>query len=156
MAYWICYHNTDRLGHLPGDHEHRMDPATFACDGNTRGAMPCGIRTNKAMVKKARGDTVFLITGVGESPKKYFLWSWFVVDKVEEDSSDGSFVASGHSGRVLNPAPELVGEEFGEFKRANANFSLGFQNVSDHPFHKRLLELSEHVGDPTEKYESRD
>ncbi len=73
MPYWPCYHSADEHGRLPGDHDHRMDSAQFALDGNTHGAELCGIYTKKGAVYDAIGDTVFLITGLGRSPKKYFL-----------------------------------------------------------------------------------
>jgi hypothetical protein len=92
------------------------------------------------LVLNALGDIVLLITGVGGTPVKYFLWSWFLIDDVKE-CDDGYFEAFGAHGHVFDPAPKLSDEAFERFRRDNANFSLGFHNISDHPYLDQLIAL---------------
>lgn len=47
------------------------------------------------------------------------------------------------TGRVLNPPPELSGQEFEKFKKQNGNFGLGFRQITDLPFLPRLVSLAE-------------
>lgn len=82
--------------------------------------------------------------GYGKSPKKYLLWSWFVIDEVE-DNSGMDFNAFGE-GKVLSPLPLLTGKEFDEFRSQMANFSLGFINISNRPYAQYLIQLAKERG----------
>ena len=140
MRYWVQYHNAEQHGRLPGDSEGRISKTQFIGDGDTTGAELCGIYTLKTVVQDAIRDTAFLIVGIGGPPRMHFLWSWFIIDHVEE-MDDGQFNARGDDGAVLNPAPRLTGDEFDDFRRANANFSMGFRDISALPYTDRLREL---------------
>ncbi|MDX2098598.1 MAG: hypothetical protein SFW36_12550 [Leptolyngbyaceae cyanobacterium bins.59] len=103
------------------------------------------VTTAKSAIRNAINDVVFLIVGYGKNPKKYVLWSWFLIAEVEENPGT-EFNAFGE-GKVLNPLPLLTGEDFDEFKGQMANFSLGFINISNRPYTQTLIELAKDRGD---------
>jgi hypothetical protein len=141
MKYWLQYHNYDNLGYLPGGYETGALNLTAL---DTSEYEPSGITTSKRMICDAVGDVVFFIVGYGGKLKKYLLWSWCIVEEVDE-RDDGRFDAYG-TGRVLNPLPILAETPFDEFKRWNANFSLGFRDISNVPFKSQLLALARQRG----------
>ncbi len=149
MRFWIQYHSYDNLGYLPGGYETK---ATDLSALDTSDYESSGITTSKRVICDAVGDVVFFIVGYGGKSKKYLLWSWCMVEDVEQRDDD-RFNAFG-TGRVLNPPPLLAGPEFDEFKKWNANFSLGFRDISKVSFLNRLLTLARERGrfDLSESY----
>lgn len=128
MRYWVQYHNYERLGELPSN--------------------GFGINTDKPEVFDTVEDTIFLIVGVSE-PRQYLLWERFVCDEVfEARGSRWRYAAVGENGWKLQ---QPTGREpllnrqtgFREFLQSAGNFSLGFHEVTNHPFLNVLLELSE-------------
>ena len=49
-----------------------------------------GISTNKKVKNTILGDTAFLIVGIGSNPKKYYLWSRFIIDEIIEKKDSNS------------------------------------------------------------------
>lgn len=142
MNYWLQYHNYDNLGYLPGAYETDEEDLSSL---DTSEYDPSCITTSKRAICDAIGDIAFFIMGYGGKSKRYVLWSWCVIEYVEE-ADDGRFEGFG-SGRVLNPPPLLSGSGFDEFKIQNANFSLGFRDISSAPFLGRLITLARERGD---------
>jgi hypothetical protein len=97
------------------------------------------IFTSLPFVRDEVGSQVYLIVGLGKSPRRYFLWETFTIEKVRKEGDD--FVASG-SGWMLNPPQELSGKGFDEFRKQCANF-IGFKNVSRLASSKQLVMLAE-------------
>ena len=98
------------------------------------------IFTSLPFVRDEVGSQVYLIVGLGKSPRRYFLWETFTIEKVRKEGDD--FVASG-PGWMLNPPQQLSGKRFDEFrKRQCANF-IGFKNVSHLTYAKQLVMLAE-------------
>lgn len=75
--------------------------------------------------------------------KKYFLWTKTVDEKVMPINSDGYFNAVGKQW-ILEP-PQLLNDRTGfvDFISKTANFSIGFQNISDWSFLNTLKKLGE-------------
>lgn len=141
MRFWLQYHSYDNLGYLPGGYETNIDRLSTL--DTSIYDLSC-VSTAKSAILNAINDVVFLIVGYGKSPKKYVLWSWFVIDEVEENPGMG-FNAFG-DGEVLNPLPLLTGKEFDEFKKQMANFSFGFINISNRAYTQHLIELAKERG----------
>jgi len=97
------------------------------------------IFTTLPFVRDEVGSQVYLIVGLGKTPRRYFLWETFTIEKVRKEGDD--FVASG-SGWMLNPPQELSGKDFDEFRKQCANF-IGFKNVSSLTYTKQLVMLAE-------------
>jgi hypothetical protein len=141
MRFWLQYHSYENLGYLPGGYETNIKDLSTLDTSNFE--VSC-ITTAKSSIRNALDDVVFLIVGYGKSPKKYLLWSWFVIDEVE-DNSGMDFNAFGE-GKVLSPLPLLTGKEFDEFRSQMANFSLGFINISNRPYAQYLIQLAKERG----------
>ncbi|RCJ23764.1 DUF3883 domain-containing protein [Nostoc sp. ATCC 53789] len=127
MRYWVQYHNFEKIQSFP--------------DG-------FGISTNKHEVLDTIGNTIFLIVGVSE-PRKYLLWERFICTDVEDGyPPPWQYVAYGdgwilenrnkQKGVLLNSKPD-----FFDYLRYCQNFRVGFHEVTEHPFCKVLIELSE-------------
>lgn len=115
LRYFIAYHNEEKIG------------------------APCAtlpyprVRTKKP-VDGLEGSTVWLIAGVGKSPKSYYVASRFTINKCECDK---------YLGQALNNEVSGDGHLFGlsipidatpllaELKRQSANFVSGFCQISD-------------------------
>jgi hypothetical protein len=111
MRHFIQYHNPDVMGR-PYQASHKN----------------FGIVTNKFFASLV-GGTVWLVTGKGR-PRRYFLCSSFIVDKVERDNA-GCFRNRpiGSAGRDLNVE---IGELpwFPELLKMTGNFGLGLLPIS--------------------------
>lgn len=149
MRFWLQYHNYDNLGYLPGGY---IPEASDLSALDTSDYEVSCITTSKRRICDAVGDVVFFVVGYGGKAKKYLLWSWCLVEDVEVREDD-RFDAFG-AGRVLNPPPILAGSEFDEFKKRNANFSLGFRDISNVSFLNHLVALARERGrfDLSESY----
>jgi hypothetical protein len=131
MSLYIQYHNYDKEGLLlgnPGD--------------------DLGIHTRLSHVQNAVGGRVFLIFGIG-SPRQYYLWCSFAIEKVEafvDDEDKTAYHAFG-PGWYLTPPQRLEGKEFDAFKKSCANF-VGFRKVDDLPFADTLKRLADQYQSP--------
>lgn len=139
--YWVQYHNYENLGHLPSELELDFDDVQY--DSNE--FMP-GISTSKRAVLDAVGDTVFLIVGIGEHPKQYYLWSQFIIEEVQiaEDHAEGEtpYDAFG-DGYLMSPPQLLNSNNFNKFKKHCGNFGFGFMNIVGSPYTAILNQLAE-------------
>jgi len=144
--FWIQYHNCDKLGYIPAesifDDSNNVDVAiddTFP-----------SISTDKRDVLSAKGDTVFLIAGIGKKPKQFYLMSRFIIEEVEtiseetESNQEGEMNYSAYgNGWVVNPPQLLNSEDFNVFKKYCGNFGFGFMSPSKSDYLKTLVRLSE-------------
>ncbi|TWT58258.1 hypothetical protein KOR42_16300 [Thalassoglobus neptunius] len=113
MDYWVQYHNTDKLGYLPGDFEY--PDAMDVCVIDTSDANEHRISTTKPDINQALGDVVFLVVGFATKKKRYALWSWTLLEEFLEPEGDETDAVG--NCQVLNPPRELDGQEFYSFKK---------------------------------------
>lgn len=128
LRHFVAYHNTQRMGRPLHDDD------------------PLGLLTDKP-VNELLGNTVWFVVGEGESPKRYYLGSVFVVNDVGE-TGDGEFrrYARG-DGHVFRPMAELNELPwFPDFFKATAHFSLGVQEIKDQPFVEAIRSLASKSG----------
>lgn len=139
--YFIQYHNTDNMGGLPDDivtdDIEKVEFNTAISDGH-------GFFTSKQTVLKEIGSYCFLIVGTGKKSKKYYLWSFFMIDEVYEEE-DGMFQAYGTGFNFRKPILLNELDGFADFKNYCGNFGLGFQNITTHPFCKTLVDFSNNI-----------
>jgi len=85
--------------------------------------------TNKP-VRHLTGNTVWLIAGKYK-PRRYYLCATFVVDDIGPTNKAGfRFFASGRKGTRFKPLLAIDEEPwFDEFRRSQANFSLGVREI---------------------------
>ncbi|UBF29435.1 GIY-YIG nuclease family protein [Kovacikia minuta CCNUW1] len=142
--FWIQYHNYNKLGYLPGE---------FSLDNSN--ARPeeiddllSGISTGKRAVLSSEGDTVFLIVGIGENPKQYYLMYKFIVEDIQiredanADQGKMRYDAFG-DGWLINPPQLLNSLDFDQFKKYCGNFGFGFMSISRASYLETLNSLSE-------------
>jgi hypothetical protein len=130
----IQYHNYQKLQVLP-----RRDPIFLEGKGY--------IDTRVKSVANARGDTAFLILGIGKPKRSFFLWERFEIESVEsrtvyDDETQRSvetFLATGAGWQLIPPA-RLQGKEFDAFRRACADFA-GFRSIDHLPYLQTLISL---------------
>src|ERR1700730_7973954 len=125
MRHYVTYHNTDIMG--------------YPCDQTN--VSPFSIVTDKP-VSNLLGNKLWLISGEGK-PRKYFLCSVFVVDKVSEDkASRYKNLATGERGAALRPPIQLDKSTwFGDFLRSQQNFRFGVSEIKDQRFITELDRL---------------
>ncbi|HQR05176.1 MAG TPA: ASCH domain-containing protein [Gemmatales bacterium] len=121
---YLQYHNCEQQGSLP--HDFSQEPARLQ------------IYTKLASAKKASGR-VMLIVGLGH-PRRFYLWSTFTIDRCQQ-KADGQILLEG-PGWQLAPPQLLSGSDFVGFKASCANF-IGFRQITELPFTKKLLQLAE-------------
>lgn len=117
MAHYVQYRNPDLVG---GD-----------CGEGIGGDFVIG--TNKGLVYRLPGNTVWVVCGQGR-PRRYFLRSRFVVDEVGADEEDTLFryYAQGRGGQWLQPPMPLDRLPwFAEFRRLQSNFSFGLNPIPE-------------------------
>ena len=68
------------MGYFPDTESNDIDSITF----ETAVRDDFRVFTRKQSVEKAIGDYCFLILGTDKKIKKYFLWSFFMIDDVKE------------------------------------------------------------------------
>jgi hypothetical protein len=122
--HFVAYHNPQRMGYTAAESD------------------PFSVYTSKHFLDPI-GDTVWMITGEGKSPKQYYLSSWFVVSEVgPSDDTDFGYSLSGQGG-VLDPMPRLNDLDwFPAFIRRMANFSFGVQEIKQAEVVEALKQLA--------------
>ena len=109
VKHYVQYHNTDAQGGRPAGGDGRFQ-----------------IYSSKSL-RSLPGHTVWLVSGEGPSPKRYFLEYIFVVEDITSGSPN---VAWGTNGQRFDPPLPLNGEPwFADFKRSQQNFSLGVREI---------------------------
>jgi 5-methylcytosine-specific restriction enzyme A len=116
MRDFVVYHNPDSMGQV-------------VSEGSGFSAV-----TDKN-VGDIFGDRVWLLTGEG-SPRKFYVRSYFTVDKLEPGSGQGFITRiSGETGEVFDPMIEIGTEDwFVDFRKQQGNFAFGFQPINDFRF----------------------
>jgi len=112
MHHFVQYHNPEGMGG-----PYRRADADFA------------ILTNKDFGSLV-GSTVWLVTSKGQRPRRYFLCSSFIVDKVER-RNHGRFKNRAVGSRGRDCDIEIGNEPwFPELTRTTGNFGLGLLPLS--------------------------
>ena len=115
MRYFLAYHNAKKMG--------------YSCT-----AIPVPrVKTSKA-VAGLEGATVWLVAGEGESPKRYYLASNFVIQKCEPNKHPDNKLCNQVSGTgillglsvCLDAMPLLD-----DLRKLSANFVNGFFELRD-------------------------
>jgi hypothetical protein len=141
---WIQYHNYNKLGYLPGE---------LLLDDFDNGVERfqdelSGISTGKRAILNAKGDTAFLIVGIGENPKQYYLMYRFVIEDIQiregaEAASKGEMLYDAFGdGWFVNPPQLLNSSDFDTFRKYCGNFGFGFMAVNRSPYSETLNNLS--------------
>lgn len=109
MKHFVQYHNTDKIGSRPA-----------------RDADGFSVFSSKH-IRHLIGQQVWLISGVGEKRKNFYLEFTFTVDYIEQGSPNS---AHGSNGFSFAPPVLLSGLAwFEEFKKSQQNFSLGVREI---------------------------
>src|SRR5262249_42289360 len=122
---YIQYFNHDKMGRFPNGAEALL---------TTR----MGVFTKFAGADQTKGSTVYVITGLGNKPRRYYLWEAFTLEDVHFDGTQ--YTVSG-PGWVLMPPQFLEGKDFDKFKAACANF-VSFRQIDDQPYRDTLAALA--------------
>ena len=115
MRYFIGYHNEVRTGLL--------------C---TKLPYP-RIRTKKSVVG-TEGATVWVVAGIGKSPKRYALTSTFRINECRDGKNPGTDLPNEAwgPGKLLGDSIPLDGTVIlADLKRMTANFVSGFREITD-------------------------
>ncbi|MBD2682188.1 MULTISPECIES: GIY-YIG nuclease family protein [Nostoc] len=142
--FWVQYHNYNALGYLPAEYiidEYLVEEIDYD-------EALTGIGTNKRSVLNTVGDTVFLIVGIGEKPKQYYLWSKFICEEIniQENENLLSYSAFG-SGHLLDSPQLLNSKEFNEFKKYCGNFGFGFMRIKESGEGSIYLDTLKEIGE---------
>lgn len=143
--FWIQYHNCDKLGYIPAEYT-LDDPSNIDEDVDN---ILSGISTDKRSVLNTQGDTVFLIAGIGNKPKQYYLMYRFTIEEIQTIDQNTANLEEGvmnydafGSGWLVNPQL-LNSSEFNKFMDYCGNFGFGFMPVSNSSYLETLINLSE-------------
>ncbi|MEH2116823.1 GIY-YIG nuclease family protein [Nostoc sp.] len=126
--FWVQYHNYNVLGYVPV--EMILDESLIETYDYEE-ILP-GISTNKRAVLNTVGDTIFLILGIGNNPKQYYLWSKFICEEIViNDYVNSHFYDAFGTGYLIEPPQLLNSKQFNEFKRFCGNFGFGFMRIKE-------------------------
>lgn len=151
QKFWVQYHNYDRLGYVPADSllEEYWDDKEYEYE--CEDVVP-GVSTNKRAIINAKGDTVFLIVGIGENPKQYYLWSRFAIEEVEIIDEEGAYSYNAFGNGWLLSSPKLLNSQsFNKFKSLCGNFGFGFMCINNFHYLENLKHFSEKYKPKTSK-----
>lgn len=127
MEHFIAYHSAQKMGYA-------FEPS----DGLRFLSRKLGL------LKKAIGNTVWIVQGIPEGKKTAFsLCGAYVADRVDiEDSSSDLYVISGLRVKEFSPPVQLNGLSwFPALLKSQSNFSLGFNRLSDEAIVQALTAL---------------
>ena len=143
--FWTQYHNYNKLGYLPG--ELMLDECDDVIE-KYQDALS-GVSTGKRAILNAKGDTVFLVVGIGDNPKQYYLLYRFIIEDIQikadaEANQKGEMLYDAFGdGWFVNPPQLLNSSDFDGFKKHCGNFGFGFMAVDKSPYLKTLEDVSE-------------
>lgn len=157
--YYIQYHNADLHRRYPfGIEDFSKSVESINLD-NSINYKPW-VYTKKRAIKKAIGQSCFLVVGKSEQKiKKYFLWAYFKIEDIDIDT-EKYYSVYGTGYDLAKPIILNELENFPDFKKFCGNFGFGFQNIDKHPFCKTLISLLHEAKlnslKPTENYQEED
>lgn len=115
MRHFLAYHNAEKMG--------------YSCE-----AIPePRVKTSKAVVG-LEGVTVWLVSGEGKSPKRYYLAARFISEKCESGLYRGSDLPNQISGAgtLYGKSKPITGTTlYSLLQRQSANFVNGFFELRD-------------------------
>lgn len=133
MEHFVAYHSAQRMGYeLESSDELRF------------------LSRKLGLLKKAVGNTVWVVQGVPEGKKTAFsLCGVYVADRVDiEDPSSALYVISGHRVKDFAPPVPLNGLSwFPALLKSQSNFSLGFNRLNDEVVVEALTALQTEESD---------
>lgn len=135
MEHFIAYHSAQRMGY-------ELEPSGELCF----------LSRKLGLLKKAVGNTVWIVQGIPDGKKTAFsLCGAYVADRVDvEDQSSNLYVISGC--RVKEFAPPLPLNNldwFSSLLKSQSNFSLGFNRLSDETVVQTLVALQTRDNQPS-------
>ncbi|MBX3451259.1 MAG: hypothetical protein KF777_16955 [Planctomycetaceae bacterium] len=131
MRHFVAYHSEDRMGYTAEE------------------SNPFGLYTSKKLSNPI-GDVVWIVAGVGPSPKQYFLSSWFVISEVTAaEHPEFGFTLNGDEGGSFDPMARLDHLSwFPAFWRRMANFSIGLTELRDSETITAFRKVASRAGQP--------
>jgi hypothetical protein len=127
------------MGYFPNAESNDIDSITF----ETTLRDDFSFFTRKQSVEKAIGSYCFLLVGAGKKIKRYYLWSFIMIDEVDRETD--FFNAYGTGFNFERPILLNDLSHFTEFKNFCGNFGIGFQNITKHAFCKTLVAFAEGI-----------
>lgn len=143
--YWIQQHIYADLEYFPGElliNEYWNDLLNDLMDVDSDYLDDLvGITTRKKSALNTSGDTVFLITSVGNKNKNYYLWQEILVEEVQKTEFDDcvSFDLFG-AGFLMKPVPLLNSPDFQSFIRQYGR--TGFTSITKSPYLEQLKQIA--------------
>ena len=124
MRHFVAYHNRDAMGEI---------------------SLPFQVETRKP-TRGLIGSVVWVVEGIGRSPKQYDLVSWFIVTRVEKSLRAEFETAAYGDGPDRHEFKERVRlngfDWFPDFRTRMGNFAFGLQPVTNEEVVNRLLEIA--------------
>lgn len=115
MKHYVGYHNEEKTG--------------MAC-----GLLPYPRLRTRRNVYGLEGSTVWVVAGVGTSPKRYVLASTFTIERCSSNKYPGDELPNEVSGpgTLLGESVELNGTGLlDDLQRISANFASGLREIKD-------------------------
>ncbi|RPE70770.1 putative HNH restriction endonuclease [Tibeticola sediminis] len=137
MEHFVAYHSAKLMGH-------ELKPS-----GELR-----FLSRKPGLLKKAVGNTVWVVQGVPDGKKtSFFLCGAYVADRVDvEDPSSNLYVISGQSLKEFVPPVPLDSLDwFRLLYNSQRNFSLGFNRINDEKV-VQALEALQAQGNPSSTF----
>lgn len=132
MKHFVAYHNTEKMGRPLHESE------------------PFRLLTNKP-VNHLLQQTVWIVTGEGDDPRRYSLGSVFPVTEVGDSIVDGFTRFATGSGHVFQPPVALNEQEwFRKLLQVTGRFGLGVLEIKDETIIAGLIRLAAEAGYKTD------
>ncbi|MCB1920550.1 MAG: HNH endonuclease [Candidatus Competibacteraceae bacterium] len=117
MEHFVAYHSAQRMGY-------ELETSDELCFFSRK----------LGLLKKAIGNTVWVIQGILDGKKTAFsLCGAYIADRVDiEDPSSDLYIISGHRVKEFSPPVPLNGLSwFPTLLKSQSNFSFGFNRLND-------------------------
>ncbi len=125
---FIQYHSIEKMGYFPGDTND---------DSITTENVNYGIFTKNRTAINMLGSSVVLILGgkpKGCTRNRYYLWSELVVEDIQFDQENKTYVVQGIENLLDEPFDLTDLDGFDEFRIKCGNFAFGLQSMKNKDF----------------------
>ena len=132
---WIQYHNYEKEKGYPANDALKENVKIYNAYHY--------ISSKKRSILYSKGDTIYLIVGIGKKKKFYYLWSRMKVEEVDFLKDQDLIYNAFGDQYYLNP-PQLLNHEtyFRSFLKKYGNFAFGFTNITHHRFSNKLEKIA--------------
>ncbi|WP_156120502.1 tetratricopeptide repeat protein [Neosynechococcus sphagnicola] len=135
--FWIYYHNFEKLGYLP------IEPLLYHDKITSEYGKCLSVSVANRGIVTASGQPLYVIVGIGNRPRQYYLWGRFILEEILPSEEPPSLVYHLLADGELLKTPQFLNTpDFQAFKKACGYFRKGAIACGATPFQETLETLA--------------